>query len=161
IPWRWNLPCKNSFTALSFYRLPSFYGIPQLLRNSKRGFMRCTTAQVDQRREICTTILVIEDEGFVRDVTCQILRDADYRVLQADCAEAARKVFQRCGERIRLLLCDAVLPDSTGVVLAQTLCRLSAGLKVILASGYPRGALRVLITKTGRCSWPSLMVQFL
>ncbi len=41
--------------------------------------MRCTTAQVDQRREICATILVIEDEGFVRDVTCEILRDAGYR----------------------------------------------------------------------------------
>jgi len=72
--------------------------------------MRCTTAQVDQRREICTTILVIEDVGFVRDVTCEILRDAGFRVLQADCAEAARKVFQRCGKRIRLLLCDVGAP---------------------------------------------------
>jgi len=42
--------------------------------------MRCTTAQVDQRREICATVLGIEDEGFVRDVTCEILRDAGYRV---------------------------------------------------------------------------------
>jgi len=29
--------------------------------------MRCTTAQGDQRRETCATILVIEDERFVRD----------------------------------------------------------------------------------------------
>jgi hypothetical protein len=55
-----------------FYRVellltPSFYGIPQLLRNSKRGFMRCTKAQWDQRRETCATILVIEDERLVRD----------------------------------------------------------------------------------------------
>jgi two-component system, cell cycle sensor histidine kinase and response regulator CckA len=65
---------------------------------------------VDQRRETGATILVIEDERFVRDVTCEILRDAGYRVLQADCAEAARKVFQRYGKRIQMLLCDAVLP---------------------------------------------------
>ncbi len=85
------------------------------------------------------TILVIEDERFVRDVTCQTLRAAGYRVLHAECAMAARRVFRRYGNRITLLLCDAVLPDSSGVLLAQTLRRLSAGLKVILVSGYPRG----------------------
>jgi FixJ family two-component response regulator len=62
-------------------------------------------------------------------------------------------MFQRYGMRIRLLLCDAVLPDSSGIVLALTLCRLSAGLKVILASGYPRGRLQDLDKKIGDSFW--------
>jgi hypothetical protein len=32
------------------------------------------------------TILVIEDARFVREVTCEILREAGYQVLQADSA---------------------------------------------------------------------------
>jgi FixJ family two-component response regulator len=60
-------------------------------------------------------------------------------VLNAECALAARRVLRRHRNRIQLLLCDAVLPDSSGVLLAQTLGRVSAGLKVILVSGYPQG----------------------
>jgi two-component system cell cycle sensor histidine kinase/response regulator CckA len=89
--------------------------------------------------EPIATILVLEDAGFVREVTCEILRAAGYRVLQAECALAARRVLRRHGNRIQLLLCDAVLPDSSGVLLAQTLRRSSADLKVVLVSGYPQG----------------------
>jgi FixJ family two-component response regulator len=50
-------------------------------------------------------------------------------------------MFLRLRERIQLLLCDAVLPDTSGVLLAQTLRKLSPGLKVIVVSGYPSGGL--------------------
>jgi two-component system, cell cycle sensor histidine kinase and response regulator CckA len=106
--------------------------------------MHCPAAQVRPavlaQPEARVTILVIEDARFVREVTCEILRHAGYRVLHAEGAVAARKVFQRYRNRIQLLLCDAVLPDSSGVLLTQTLRRRSAGLKVILVSGYPRDA---------------------
>ncbi len=107
--------------------------------------MHSTAAQVRpavrRRPETSVTILVIEDERFVRDVTCEILRHAGYRVLQAKCAVAARRVFLRCGKRIQLLLCDSVLPDSSGIQLAEILRRRSADLKVVLVSGYPRATL--------------------
>jgi DNA-binding NtrC family response regulator len=92
--------------------------------------------------ETRATILVIEDARFVRDVTCEILRAAGYRVLQAECALTARRVWQRHRKRIQLLLCDAVLPDSSGILLAETLRRMSAGLKVVLVSGYPSGTVQ-------------------
>jgi len=108
--------------------------------------MHCLATQVQlavqEPPEVAATILVIEDARFVREVTCEILRHAGYRVLQAECAAAARKVFRRHGNRIQLLLCDAVLPDSGGAQLAQTLRRGSAGLKVVLVSGYPAATLR-------------------
>jgi CheY-like chemotaxis protein len=108
--------------------------------------MHCLATQVQvavqKPPKLAVTILVIEDAPFVREVTCEILRDAGYRVLHAECAAAARKVFRRHGNRIQLLLCDAVLPDSSGALLAQTLRRRSAGLKVVLVSGYPAATLR-------------------
>jgi two-component system, cell cycle sensor histidine kinase and response regulator CckA len=108
--------------------------------------MHCLVAQVQlavqEPPDPAVTILVIEDARFVREVTCEILRDAGYRVLQAECATGARKVFRRYRNRIQLLLCDAVLPDSSGALLAQTLRRRSAALKVILVSGYPNATLQ-------------------
>jgi len=108
--------------------------------------MHCLATQVQRAVQkpphLAVTILVIEDARFVREVTCEILRDAGYRVLHAECAAAARKVFRRHGNRIQLLLCDAVLPDSSGALLAQTLRRRSAALKVVLVSGYPTATLR-------------------
>jgi CheY-like chemotaxis protein len=108
--------------------------------------MRCLATQVQlavqEPPEVAVTILVIEDARFVREVTCEILRNAGYRVLHAECAAAARKVFRRHGNRIQLLVCDAVLPDSSGAQLAHTLRRRSAALKVVLVSGYPAETLR-------------------
>lgn len=90
-----------------------------------------------KRSNATVTILVIEDERFVCDVTCEILRDAGYRVLRAECAAAARTMFLRGERKIHLLLCDAVLPDGSGVALSQALRQRSPGLKVVMASGYP------------------------
>jgi len=105
--------------------------------------MHCTGSPqrptATKRREAGITILVVEDEQFVREVTCEILRHAGYRVVQAECAATATKMFLRQRKRIRLLLCDAVLPDSSGALLSQTLRRLSPELNVIVVSGYPSG----------------------
>ena len=86
------------------------------------------------------TILVIEDERFVRKATCDTLRAAGYRVHSAECAAAATKLFWAYRNQIQLLLCDAVLPDSSGARLARTLRRRSSAIKVILVSGYPEAA---------------------
>ena len=107
--------------------------------------MHCAAARArtaDKPAGASVTVLVVEDERFVRDVTCETLRQAGYRVVHAECARAARKVFLRYRKQIQLLLCDAVLPDSSGILLAQTLQQLSPRLKVIVASGYPGAGLR-------------------
>lgn len=87
------------------------------------------------------TILVVEDEAFVCEVTCDILKHSGYRVLRAEDAATAKKLFSRCSDQIDLLLCDAVLPDEDGMSLARTLRRQSPTLKMIFASGYPRAEL--------------------
>jgi DNA-binding response OmpR family regulator len=87
------------------------------------------------------TILVVEDEAFVCEVTCDILKHCGYGVLRAEDAATAKKLFSRYSEQIDLLLCDAVLPDENGMSLAQMLRRQSPTLKLIFASGYPRSEL--------------------
>ena len=87
------------------------------------------------------TVLVVEDEAFVRESTCEILQNAGYRVLQAGTAGEAKNLFLNANAPIDLLLCDAVLPDENGVALADVLRWRSPGLQTIVASGYPRSVL--------------------
>ena len=103
------------------------------------------TAAVTQRRSrrwasAKPAILVIEDEPFIREVTCEILRDAGYRVFRAESAATAQAMFLQGGGKIQLLLCDAVLSDGSGIALSQMLRQRSPALKAVLASGYPGAA---------------------
>lgn len=82
------------------------------------------------------TILFVEDEAFVRDVTVEVLRSAGYRVLAAkNATEAIRSYDARRGE-VKLLLTDVVLPGETGLALAGRLRREDPDLKVLLVTGY-------------------------
>lgn len=83
------------------------------------------------------TILVVEDDAFVREVACEILRSAGYAVLSASNATEAQNVFSACGEEIALLLTDIVLPGQNGHVLAERLKQNRPSLKVLFATGYP------------------------
>lgn len=83
------------------------------------------------------TILLVEDEAFVREVSCEILRSAGYTVLGATNATEAQYIFFRCSAEIKLLLTDIVLPGDSGRVLAAKLKQSCPSLKILFATGYP------------------------
>jgi len=82
------------------------------------------------------TILFVEDEAFVREVTCEVLRSAGYRVLTAKNATEAMCYYEACRGAVELLLTDVVLPGETGFALAVRLRRQNPELKVLLVTGY-------------------------
>ena len=82
------------------------------------------------------TILLVEDEAFVREITCQVLESAGYVVLQACSAEEALWAFCRHQGPVHLLLTDMVMPGKNGPDLAAELGALSPEMKTILTSGY-------------------------
>lgn len=82
------------------------------------------------------TILFVEDEVFVREVACEVLRSAGYKVLTARNADEAARVYdQRCSE-IELLVTDVVLPGENGRALALRLRQKHPELKVLFVTGY-------------------------
>ncbi len=83
------------------------------------------------------SILVVEDEDFVREVTCEVLRAADYSVVRARTAPEAIKLFSESAERPNLMIADIVLPGRSGRLLASDLRAMSPELKIIFISGYP------------------------
>jgi PAS domain S-box-containing protein len=87
------------------------------------------------------TVLVVEDEGAVRDVTRRILAAAGYRVLTAESgAEALRLCREYAGE-IQVLLSDVVMPQMGGPECAEAAQRLRPGLRILFMSGYAADAI--------------------
>lgn len=94
-------------------------------------------------------ILLVEDEDFVRNVTCEVLRHAGYEVFTARNAGEAARIFAEWKDSVALLIADVVLPGRTGRHLARELRALQPELKVILTSGYPQGRLVVPDSEAG------------
>jgi two-component system cell cycle sensor histidine kinase/response regulator CckA len=83
------------------------------------------------------TILLVEDEDFVRHVTSEVLSFAGYEVLCARHAPEAMRVFRQHEEEVQLLLTDVVLPGRNGHDLARDLRAVRPTLKTMFISGYP------------------------
>jgi len=103
------------------------------------------------------TILLVEDETFVREVASQILCLAGYRVLEARNAAEAHLAFRCHANHLQLLLTDVVLPDHDGSDLAHELTTQSRDIKTILISGYPENS---VTTKGLRPGWSYLPKPF-
>ncbi len=82
------------------------------------------------------TILLVEDEVMVRQVTRRILLSEGYNVLTAPDAVGARSIFERHGASIALLVTDVMMPGESGIELAAFLRRQWPELTVIFISGY-------------------------
>jgi DNA-binding NtrC family response regulator len=91
----------------------------------------CHNHQPQQR-----TILLVEDEPFVRDATGSILERAGFAALPAQDASEAITIYEQCRRRIDLVMTDIVLPGRTGLQLGQDLRQRSPELLVLLTSGY-------------------------
>ena len=82
------------------------------------------------------TILYVEDEAFVRDVTCEVLRSAGYRVVTARNAAGGAQAYDLERGAVDLLLTDMILPGENGRALSTRLKRENPALKVLFVTGY-------------------------
>ena len=82
------------------------------------------------------TILVVEDQEDVRDVTVAVLRGAGYAVLAASDGPEALHTAARHEGRIDLVLTDVIMPGMDGKSLAEALTASRPGLRVLYTSGY-------------------------
>ena len=82
------------------------------------------------------TILLVEDEGFVRKVTADVLESAGYKLVIAGSAAEALEAHRRLSTPIHLLLADVVMPGMSGCELAAEFQSLRPRIRVLLMSGY-------------------------
>ncbi|HEY3417541.1 MAG TPA: PAS domain S-box protein [Armatimonadota bacterium] len=87
------------------------------------------------------TILLVEDEEAVRNVTRCILEAHGYTVIEAAQPADAEVRFREHHADIALLLTDVIMPGFSGVELAHRLHRKHPALRVLYLSGYSGEAL--------------------
>lgn len=82
------------------------------------------------------TILLVEDEDFVRNVTREVLELHGYQVIEATDADEGLELYRENVDIIDLLLTDVVMPGRNGREFANQLLATRPSLKVIFMSGY-------------------------
>lgn len=82
------------------------------------------------------TILLVEDDDAVREVTSEILSRNGYHVLEASNGAAALARAENYVSEIDLLISDLVMPKMNGRELVEALRARRPSLRVILMSGY-------------------------
>jgi PAS domain S-box-containing protein len=82
------------------------------------------------------TILVVEDEEMVRNLTTSMLLGLGYAVLPAATPAAALSLCETVDVRIDLLLTDVVMPDMRGSDLGERVRAIRPDVRVLFMSGY-------------------------
>ena len=107
--------------------LPAVLETPKPIPQSKHGPIRGGSE----------TILLVEDEAFLRQKICEVLESAGYRVLVAEDGEEGFQLATRHERQIHLLLTDVVMPNLSGLGLTNRLRTSCPGTKTLYMSGYP------------------------
>ncbi|MGD8399185.1 MAG: PAS domain S-box protein [Anaerolineae bacterium] len=100
------------------------------------------------------TVLLVEEDPAVRDMTSQILEEQGYTVLAAGGGPAALEVARAHDGPIHLLLADTVLPQMDGRELASRLNTHRPDLRVVYISGYGTS----VVTKRGASRAPGSLL---
>ena len=96
----------------------------------------CMKEGAQEARGGSETILLLEDESSLRELTRTLLLRLGYRVLDAGNPEQAFKIAESCKEPIHLLLTDIVMPGLCGRQAAERLSRMLPSLKIVYMTGY-------------------------
>lgn len=82
------------------------------------------------------TILVVDDDSFIRKLVADMLGPLGYRVLEAENAETALKVGDEFEDAVDVLLTDIIMPKINGKELADAFRSKHPATKVVYMSGY-------------------------
>jgi hypothetical protein len=94
-----------------------------------------------QRRPSGETVLVVEDEAALREVTKRILTRNGYHVITAASGPEALAIAVGHPGEIHLLLTDVVMPHMLGKEVAEKMLLIKPETEVLYMSGYARPVL--------------------
>jgi len=119
-------------TSVEIY-LPSYTG-----EKTAQGEENSTSTGIEQGSE---TVLLVEDETAILDITRLILEKCGYRVLTASTPETGIRIAGEHGGDIDLLITDVIMPGMNGRELAAEVKRLYPDIKKLFMSGYSDNAI--------------------
>jgi CheY-like chemotaxis protein len=82
------------------------------------------------------TVLLVDDEEFVRDLGKQILERSGYAVLTADNGKEALSIYSKERDKISLVILDLIMPEMGGKQCLEELLKIDPQIRVLIASGF-------------------------
>jgi two-component system, cell cycle sensor histidine kinase and response regulator CckA len=110
--------------------------ITVLLPATEQAGKRPEPPEDSPTRRCDETILLVEDEDALREVTRRILLAAGYHVIVAINGLDALRVAEAHGSGIDMLLSDVVMPQMNGPQVAERLLAQRPSIRVLLMSGF-------------------------
>jgi CheY-like chemotaxis protein len=82
------------------------------------------------------TILLVDDEAAILEVSKEMLETLGYRVVTAATGMEAVEIYQNLGQKVDLVILDMIMPGMGGARTFDSLKSLNPDVKVLLSSGY-------------------------
>jgi two-component system, cell cycle sensor histidine kinase and response regulator CckA len=82
------------------------------------------------------TVLLADDEEFVRELGARILTKHGYTALQAEDGKKALDLFKKKRSQISLVILDLIMPEMSGAECLKELLKIDPNVRVLIASGY-------------------------
>jgi PAS domain S-box-containing protein len=86
------------------------------------------------------TVLLVDDEEFVRELGARILTKHGYTLLQAANGREALDLFKKERSQISLVILDLIMPEMGGTECLKELLKIDSKVRVLVASGYSADA---------------------
>ena len=83
------------------------------------------------------TILLVDDEEFVRTWGKELLIHAGYTVIDAANGREGLQIYEERKDEISLVILDLIMPEMGGQQCLEELLRFDPNIKAIIASGFP------------------------
>jgi PAS domain S-box-containing protein len=112
-----------------------------LLPATGQGVRAQPTVDKESGNGVGETVLVVEDEPAMREVTRRILSRRGYRVITAASGREAIEIAANHAGGIDVLLTDVIMPQMLGKEAAERIRALRPSVKVLFMSGYTQGLL--------------------
>ncbi|MGA2974817.1 MAG: response regulator [Spirochaetia bacterium] len=127
--WVYSEPGRG--TAFKIY-------FPRVFESLEEAPKEPTTDEVPRGSE---TVLVVEDEGMIREIINLTLVEHGFTVLPAQDGEEAFRICEEHTGPIHLLLCDVILPKMSGRDVVKRLTSRRPDMRVLYMSGYTANAI--------------------
>jgi PAS domain S-box-containing protein len=95
------------------------------------------------------TLMIVDDEEIILDVSGQMLESLGYRVITARGGAEAVRVFQARKDEISAVILDMIMPEMGGRKTFEALKEIEPGVRVLLSSGYTMNGEAKLLLASG------------
>jgi PAS domain S-box-containing protein len=101
-------------------------------------------------RRYAPTVLVVDDEQSVREISQRVLERLGYNALVAEDGTAGLALYRANAPSIAAVLLDLTMPQMSGEEVYQTLCQTDPDARVVVMSGYSADEIRMRFPASAR-----------